>query len=273
MRIGLIHAMIRCAVYLQAIAFAWCLPSAAMADPAEDFRAGNEAFWNGQLDDAAAAYRRVIADGVHNADVYFNLGTTEAEAGHLGEAIWAFEQALLLRPDDEDASHNVDLVRTQAIDEGLERAGDRRVILPGEDDLGTGLLTAVPPAGLAWMFAAGWGLLFGFLILLRRTRDGGGRTALAFAIVVFGLFALASGGLIAGRTLIVNRSLYGVVVANQTQVRAGPGQQYPGVVEVLSGVKVRLRGGGAEEGWVSVTLPDGTSGWLPQDQMRGLIRP
>lgn len=246
-------------------------PAAAVAGPAEDFRAGNEAFWNGDFPAAATAYHRVVDAGVQNADVYYNLGTAEAEAGRLGYAIWALEQAVLLRPDHADAAHNLEQARGLAMREGLAGGSEQRVILPGDDDVGTGLFTALSPSTLTALFVAVWALLFACLVAVRRAPPGGWRTAFGFAAVLAGLGSMAAGGLLAGRVLIVNRAQYGVVVTDRVSVVAGPGEKYRSVANVLAGVKVRVRGQDAD--WVHVTLADGADGWLKTGQIERLRQP
>jgi hypothetical protein len=53
----------------------------AHAGPTEDVARGNEAFYAGDFAAAAVAYRAALEGGADGADVYYNLGTTEAEAG------------------------------------------------------------------------------------------------------------------------------------------------------------------------------------------------
>lgn len=245
--------------------------AAAAAVPEAEFATGNEAFWKGDFDAASAAYARIIELGVHDADVYYNLGTAEAEAGRLGMATWALEQALRLRPSHGDAAHNAEQVRTQIVEKGLEQSGDRRVILPGSDDLGTGLFTAFEPGSLTLVFAALWTLLFVWIALVRRIADPARRTAAAFAAVVLAMIAIGTGGLLAGRVFVVNRAHYGVVVADKATVVSGPGNQYRPIADVLAGVKIELRG---DEGdWHNITLPDGASGWLASEAVRPLLTP
>jgi tetratricopeptide (TPR) repeat protein len=100
---------------LAAVALSTFLPlCAGAADaPAAAFEKANAAFAAGRYDDAAAAYR-ALADTTPRVDVYFNLGTAEANAGRLGPAVWAFEQALVLDPADDDARHNLESVRLSA---------------------------------------------------------------------------------------------------------------------------------------------------------------
>ena len=256
---------------MRPLALLLLLPALCLAAPADELNAGNEAFWQGDFAGAAERERRVAAATPRSADVWFNLGTAEASAGHIGAAVHAFEQALLLRPGDADAAYNLGRIREAAIAQGVEAEQGAKLILPGEDDLGTGLLTAAAPGALATVFLVTWALFFGMLATWRKSNSSGRRTASSFAALLLGLGALASGGLLAGRVLVVDATDYGVVVASEAPVRSGPGDQYKAAARLLGGVKVRLRG--EDRGWRQVTLPDGSEGWLPVEQIAALHRP
>lgn len=261
-----------CAAAADATGTAQAPPPAADAHAA--FAAGNTAYAAGQYDEAARLFR-AAAEARPAADAYFNLGTAEAQAGHLGPAIWAFEQALVLTPEDEDARFNLDAVRQTALRRGLAMGGDTRLILPGDDDVGTGLLTALTPNTVTIGFAGFWIGMFGLLTAGRLGRrrgmaDGGEtrQTVLTLGAVTAALGALAFGGLLAGRVLVLREASYGVVVAEKGVVQAGPGAQYRPVARVLGGVKLRLRGADGE--WMNVVLPDGATGWVRADEIAPL---
>lgn len=229
-----------------------------------------EAFRRGDARAAADLWRAALATAPGNPDLWYDLGTAEARAGRLGRAMHAFEQALLLRPGDDDAAHNLAAVRRAVVEGALAGRAERRAVLPGEDDAGTGLLTALAPRALGLTFAAAWVLLFVLLHLARRTLRAALRTAATFAAVVCGLVSFATGSLLLGRRLMVEDRLYGVVAA-EVVARQGPGARYPALIDVLPGVKVRL--GGEEAGWRQVVLPDGGGAWLADEAVLPLQRP
>lgn len=238
-------------------------------DPLID--AANDRFWKGQHRAAAAAYRRALALHPQSADLWFNLGCAEAEAGRLGSAIHALEQALLLRPDDADAIHNLSGVRARAVAGALGMGGDLRVALPGDDDLGTGLLTAVSPGRLAWIFGVSWALVFGLVLVWRRSTVSSRRTAASFGAVISALVALGAAALLVGRTRLDSGPQPGVVLPDVARARIGPGAQYKPSVAVVGGVKVQVQG--HDSGYVQVRLPDGSDGWLPEAEVAPLFAP
>lgn len=239
----------------------------ALADPVQQ---GNEAFWKGDHAAAATAYRAAAEARPNNADIWFNLGTAEASRGRYGHAIHAFEQALILRPADEDAQHNLKQTRSQVLPVGLAQAGNARVVVPGEDDLGTGLLTAMSARAVGLVFVITWAALFALLILWRRTQKPAWRTASSFIALIMGLLAAASGGVLLARVFVLEAAVQGVVL-ERTAVRTGPGKTYGKGPTLLGGVKLRLRG--QEEQWRQVTLPDGSEAWIEEARIGVLRRP
>jgi tetratricopeptide (TPR) repeat protein len=249
-------------------------PAGPVSRPVDAFQAANEAYGRGDHATAIAGYEAVLAVAPH-PDAYFNLGTALADAGELGRAVWALEEARALAPSDDDVAHNLEAVRQRALRLGLEVGGELKVILPGDDDVGTGLLTALSPRALTLGFGLTWVSLFGLLIALRRgrreTADDTRRTVLTLAAVTAGLGALAFGGLLAGRALVLREAEYAVVVAKSCAVQHGPGDQYRPVARIVAGVKLRTRG--EEAGWQNVVLPDGGSGWVEAKHLAALRTP
>ncbi len=222
--------------------------------------AAKAAFWKGEFSEAADAYRRAVNDQGRVPDLWFNLGTAEAYAGRYGYAVHAFEQVLSLDPDDSSARHNLKAVREAVIDRALKGGKAEKLVLPGEDDVGTGLLTQVSPQTLQLIFIIAWSALFALLWFGRRASLPSRRTAATFASILSGLVAFSAAGLLMTRSYLVDDTSVGIVVSERATAHRGPGARYPRQAIVASGVKVRLRG--TDQGWHQVTLPNGLGVWL-----------
>lgn len=84
------------------------------ADADADFDAANRAYAEGHYDDAAKLFQQLITTRGYSAPLCFDLGNTEAKAGHPGLAILNYERARYLAPADPDIDHNLQLARKQA---------------------------------------------------------------------------------------------------------------------------------------------------------------
>lgn len=93
------------------------LSSAEEAPPAtveQRFEAANAAFGEGRYAEARDGFARLICEEGASAALLFNLGNASFRAGDVGEAILAWERALLLAPRDPDVRANLRQARSVA---------------------------------------------------------------------------------------------------------------------------------------------------------------
>ncbi|MEE2789787.1 MAG: tetratricopeptide repeat protein [Myxococcota bacterium] len=236
----------------------------------QNVETAQKAYWAGNFKESANQYRALATSHPHHADLWYNLGTAEAQAGRLGYAVYALEQALILNPDDEAASKNLERIRGRIIDNALKRNASDTLVLPGSDDLGTGLLSALNPSVLRWIFGLTWPLLFLSIVLASRVSRPSGRTAFSFSAVVIGLIAFSAGGLLLARGHVVDGGSFGVLTQEKTVARRGPGVQYAKQAVLAAGVKVALAG--SDRNWQQITLPNGMGAWIRQADVEQLSK-
>ena len=205
--------------------------------------AGLQAYGEGDFAGAVAAHEMALAAGAEAPGIYVQLGNALYRQGRKGEAIWAWEQALLGDPRDEAADANLARVRAE-------------LRLPHERPLAS----KVAPDDAA-AFAAAFFSLACFFLILRRT--GRLRQLLAvFASLALASFLVCGAGLIAS---LAHRDAGRAVVLLEAELRDAPDDAARGRGSAQEGSVVRVeRELGA---WVFATLPSGRSGWLPRDRV------
>ena len=105
----------RLVVFVALALVAGFLSRAARADRLDEaWKRGNDAYLHGDYDAAVAAYEELDREQVVSTDLFFNLGDAYFKKGALGPAIWSFERAAALDPDDEDVRFNLDQSRKLA---------------------------------------------------------------------------------------------------------------------------------------------------------------
>ena len=160
-------------------------------------------------------------------------------------------------------------MRQRVTEQALQSSNTQKLVLPGNDDVGTGLLAAMSLSLIQLIFAVSWFLVFLMVYALRRWPRSGRRTTASFIAILVGLTAVCSGGLLLTRNYVVDQSQYGIVLVN-SPARRGPGPQYAVQSRVSNSVKVRL--GGRDRKWRQITLPNGQGAWMAEDSI-ALIRP
>ncbi|MDI9310002.1 MAG: tetratricopeptide repeat protein [Limnohabitans sp.] len=81
------------------------------------FEKGNNLYQKGEYQEAIAAYESVLKSGQESAEVYFNLGNCFYKLNKVAPAVFNFEKALLLSPNDTEIQNNLAFAQKMAIDE------------------------------------------------------------------------------------------------------------------------------------------------------------
>lgn len=205
-----------------------------------------------RLNEAVSAYRELLASGVTNGYLRYNLGNGLFRQGKLGPAILEYERALRYLPRFGDLRHNLEYARGLTVDEVLRPsppggAMGFLVRLHGLLNLGESLVCV---AGLWWILTvvviSGWFLKCADRLKLVRR-------------VVLGLLVLglASTGLKVTHARSVRE---GIVLAPTVEVKTGPGGDYSTTFGIHEGTKVRIEMG--RGGWSYIRLPNGFVGWM-----------
>ena len=231
--------------------------AAAQDSSATDLMAmANERFERGEYSEAAQQYESLIDMGYSDAALYFNLGNAYLESNDLGRAILSYLRALVLSPRDPDILTNLDLARSQTVDQiEVERVSlvesfaylGRRALNPGELGLASLLLWALSGLSIAALIV--W-------------RDFPLRRLLRSLTALVAIVTLASFLLLLSMQFANPYENTGVVTAPTVEVLSGPGEQYPSEFTLHSGAEVRLTD--VRHRWYEIALPGGElRGWLP----------
>jgi hypothetical protein len=233
-----------------------CLTAAPMARADlldQAWKHGNEAHLRGDYAAAAAAYEQLDRQHVISADLYYNLGVTCFRQGQLGKAIWSFERALVVSPDDEDAKFNLAQARKLAD----QRAHDK---LEGaeREPLWSRIVTFVGPSTAVIIFCALYLGCFVLLFIRRRSAEDS-RVAVTVGAGLLGAGALLAGLLIVGR-MSLDRIPFAVVLPDTVAVKEGADNNFRTSFQVHGGLRVRILD--REQDWVRVRLANGLEGFV-----------
>ncbi len=213
------------------------------------FETANEAYAQGRYERAVEDYRAVLDAGMASGALYHNLGNAYVRLDRTGPAVWAYEKARQLRPEDPRLRHNLEFVRAQA---GLTQVG-------------------LPLRGLTTLVGGWWpGLLFGLGVvalggglLVAALRDeadwwrAGGKVRVWGPVVAGGL--LIGGAL--GGSYVQAQERRAVVMEDALSLRRIPALGAAADTTLQGGTMVRIRG--RQEDWVRVQLPNRITGWAP----------
>ena len=224
------------------------------------FESANAAFADGRFDDARNAFAQLAARDGASAAILYNLGNAAFRAGKPGEAILAYERALLIAPRDQDVRANLRQVRKAA---GLPEP---------DDGPWTRVVRSIGTNAWAWLASAGLWLACAALLARRLAGSDGGARPLRN-----GLAATAGTGvailLIAGAacaTRLGERDR-GVVLDGDPKLRVAPYASATVSSELPPGEIVRIER--THEGFTLVRTAAGRSGWMPDASVGRIATP
>lgn len=205
---------------------------------------------------ALARYEQLLAAGIENAKLYYNMGNIYFRLNDLGRAIANYRRGLRLEPNNPRLQANVRYALSLRVDtiETSQQASLLSQLLFWHDalSLGTQFPLAVGSFVLAWLCA--------FMRLVWR------RPVWQWLVLGFGGLCL----LLTSSSLLVHvqhtTTRHGVIVADGVEVRKGNGESYTLQLPnpLHRGTEfVVLEERGA---WLAVQLDNGVSGWIRRKQ-------
>ncbi len=227
------------------VVFSCLFAAAASTSPQLFFRAGAEAYHNGDYSTAAAAFRQA-ASLQPACGTLQNLGNAEWECGRTGPAILAWEQALWLNPFDDASRNNLRFARKAAQLESPELSWYEAVS------------TWLPLNCWAWLsgfslwLVVGMGLLPGIFRVRKTTWH---QAVAAFGLALFLLSIPAQLGIQA-------RSRLGFVLQKDTPLRLTPTDQAQYLTRLSAGEPVRVEG---KRGRYLLVRTTRALGWVERD--------
>ncbi len=206
----------------------------------------NEAYRNDDYTEAITLYEQLVADGIVDSIVFYNLGNAYFRSSRLGPAIANYERALHLDPNFKNADQNLQMCVNQT-----PRSAGRPLPPDWEQSLlfwhyGLSIGTSATVAAIIWIVA--WGLLM--LRLFRSIPYV--RASAAGAFVLAALFAAS----------IWSKSHplpLAVAEAAEVPVYFDRDTSGPVYFELLEGDRVLIEQ--SETGWLKIEAPSGELGW------------
>ena len=217
--------------------------------PQARFEAANALYLSGDFDGAARAYRALHDEGWESAALQLNLGNALVRVGARGQGMAAYERALRLDPQDDDARANLEAARALNADR-LVGAAEPSFLERVVSRTGDGVAVA--------LFGAAWAALWATLWLRGRATPRG-RRLLGPAALLAALLSVAGGALVAAKAGD-RRVPSAVVVVPVAQVREGPERALKPAFEVHEGTRLRVLEARGDQ--ARVKLENGLTGWL-----------
>ena len=81
------------------------------------FDKGNDQYRKGNYQEAISAYESILKGKKESCDLYFNLANSYYKLNKIAPAIYYYEKALLISPNDKDIRNNLKFAKNRTIDD------------------------------------------------------------------------------------------------------------------------------------------------------------
>lgn len=225
------------------------------------FEKGNEFYKNAKYEQAVEAYESVLnVNKQQSAELFFNLGNCYYRLNKVAPAIYNYEKALLLSPNDSEIANNLKFAQKRTIDEikVIPKVGFGKLL---RDFTGIYQYNT-----WAWI-----SITFSVLFLGSFCGYYFSQISLSKRLFFLGMFAMFLLVLISVAAAIFEKSHAknekpAVVFAEVTEMKSEPQRKAANVFILHEGTKVFVKE--SLDSWKKIQLTDGTEGWIENSAIK-----
>jgi len=224
------------------------------------FEKGNTLYNEGKYADAIDQYQKLLDNGEHSAEVYFNLANAHYKMNHIAPSIYYYEKALQLKPNDKEIRNNANFARNMTIDaiDTVPEVGFAR-LFNNIINLMSYNAWAVMAISFVFTFVILF-LLYRFASISNQKRVAFVVSGVSLALAFFSLFMAFQ----KQRLEINDRPA--IVFVQESRVKAEPNLRSEEAFRLHEGTKVQVVD--TLKNWKKIKLSDGTLGWIQSEDIR-----
>ena len=226
-------------------------------NPETLMKKGNECYQKKEFTKAVELYKKIIESGYKSSDVYFNLGNAYYRLRNTPEAIYWFESAKKLNPDDEDIDYNLRIANMRVVDKFeaipqffLSQWYNNLLNYYSSNQWATYSVIS------SWLTFIALGL-FIFIWHIRTKKILFMFAAIFFVVTIFSC-------IFANQKYWQEQSNNSAIIfTSSVYVKSSPDDKSTDLFILHEGTKVKITD--YVGNWFKIRLPNGTIGWLPKE--------
>ncbi len=232
-----------------------CVTILQAQDPDSKFNEANNAYAEGDYQNAIEHYSAILHQGIESGEVYFNLGNAYFKTNDLGRAILYYEKASKFIEGDPALEQNLQLSRLRIVDK-IEPIPELFIF-----EWWTTLTHLFSLDTLLWLSIA----VFSILMILIIVNLLYGRQYIRQFIWVTSAFCILIFIITFSHLYEFETSQFGVILEEKVSVISEPDIGGTEVFILHEGTKVKINR--LLNNWLEITIPDGKTGWLRETSL------
>ena len=226
------------------------------------FTKANKLYQIEKYNEALEIYKEIEENKIQSDKLFYNIANANYKLNRVAPAIYYYEKALLMNPNNVDARFNLRFAKQMAIDniEPLPKTLSQKFSLS--------IIQKLTYNNWAWL-AVSLSLLFAILFLLYHFSYSSGRKRFYFVSSIISAFLVLITILFAYQNHnIVKTNKPAIVFAQQTAIKSAPTMSSEVSFELHEGTKVQILEN--LDNWKKIKIADGKIGWIIGDDLKEL---
>lgn len=208
---------------------------------------------------AIVLYESILKEGMASYKLYYNIGNAYYKNNELGKAIYHYELANKLEPNNEDVKNNIRIANEKTIDK-IESKENFFIVA-----IKSGLVNSLSTNGWAWLsiFSLTSGLTFAFIFFI--TKHIGLKRIGFFISFISVIICVAS--MIFGFTALNNKHelKFAIITNHESKIHEEPGTTSKTKFSLHEGAKINVLETNKE--WTNIKLENGNEGWVKTSEI------
>jgi len=224
------------------------------------FNRATEAYNVGEYQNAIDSYLEILNSGEHSAELYYNLGNAYYKLNQIAPSIYYYEKALLLQPNDKEITNNLAYAQNMTLD-AVDRMPETGLSKIYGNIIGS--LSFDQWAYVAVVFMILFVLLYIAFYYFRYST----RKRIAFVSSIVSLLIAIVGVVFAFLQYDKFESdRPAIVFATESSVKSEPNKRSQEAFALHEGTKVNVLD--ELNDWKKIKIADGTTGWIPSEDIK-----
>ena len=222
----------------------------------------NNAYVRKDYEKALSFYQNILKTGMEAPEIYYNIGNSYFKLNQITNAIYFYEKALILAPNDKDIKYNLNIAQQYTTDK--IKTIEPFFLKKFYQNL-ISVFSVNQWANIS-LFSFIAVLIFILLFLFLRNIS---LKKLFFVTSIILLF-LSVSSLIFSFSQKKNLAAHhtGIVFSPTVNIKSSPDEQGTNLMIIHEGIKVTIAD--SLQNWYNVILPDGNEGWLKKSDLKRL---
>jgi tetratricopeptide (TPR) repeat protein len=223
---------------------------------------GNKLYQAEKYNEAIEKFRQVENQKVQSADLYYNLANAYYRTNQVANAVYYYEKAIQLAPNNKDMQNNLGFAMRMTID--------------NIEPLPTTIFQKLSRNFIqklhynSWAYVAVFlAFLFAILFLVYHFSNSSSRKRLYFITGIISLLFMLISVAFAFHTFkVTTNKKEAIIFAQQTSIKSAPILSSENVFELHEGTKVTILE--SVDNWKKIKISDGQIGWIISSELKEL---